>query len=234
MVALAAGALVWSAASELPLAARLLTAILLGPAPVAFMMQASAASALPSPLPRMPIYIGSMAALWLLGLLSFGASVLSNINAAELGLVWVPLRTLLGWTVAAAFTAAALVIAFRQAGMRETPIMHEMLPVTNREKLMFCGLSVSAGVCEELAFRGFLLTTITIASGSVAAGVVLSSLAFGILHAHQNVAGSARAALLGAILCVPLLVTGSIFASMITHTLIDVVGGLWLGKWLLK
>jgi uncharacterized protein len=118
--------------------------------------------------------------------------------------------------------------------VRETAIMHEIIPVTKLEKLVFCGLSVSAGICEELAFRGFLLLAVTVASGSVAAGVLLSSIAFGLLHAHQNAAGAARAALLGAALCIPLLITGSIYPSMTAHALIDIAGGLWLGKWMLK
>ena len=232
--AFAAGAVVWSAAPELQTPARLLTATLLGPAPVAFLMQARVTESLPLPVPRMSIYTGTILVLWLLAVLAYLASVFSGFTMRQLGLVSLPIAQVALWTAAAIGAAALILVAFKAAGMRETAIMHEIIPVTRLEKSVFCGLSVSAGICEELAFRGFLLTAVTIASGSVAAGVLLSSIAFGLLHAHQNAAGAARAALLGVALCIPLLITGSIYPSMTAHALIDITGGLWLGKWMLK
>jgi membrane protease YdiL (CAAX protease family) len=230
----AAGAVVWSAAPELQMPARLLTATLLGPAPVAFMMQARVTQSLPLPVPRLSIYAGSMLVLWMLAALAYAASVFSNLTMRALGLASLPGAQMVLWTLAAVACAALIVVAFRAAGMRETAIMHEIIPVTKPEKAVFCGLSITAGICEELAFRGFLLTAVALASGSVPAGVLLSSIAFGALHAHQNAAGTARAALLGAALCIPLLVTGSIYPSMAAHALIDIAGGLWLGKWMLR
>jgi len=232
--AFAAGAVVWSAAPELQMPARLLTATLLGPAPVAFLMQARVTDSLPAPVPRVSIYTGTMLVLWMLAVLAYFAAEFSDFTMRDLGLIPLPLTQMAVWTLGALAAAALILIAFKAAGMRETAIMHEIIPVTKLEKFVFFGLSISAGICEELAFRGFLLAAVTIASGSVAAGVVLSSIAFGLLHAHQNTPGAARAALLGAALCIPLLITGSIYPAMAAHALIDIAGGLWLGKWMLK
>lgn len=170
----------------------------------------------------------------IIGIVAYGAGHFSGFTPRDFGLIRVPARELVAWTFTATVAAAIIVAAFKAAGLRETEIMREIIPDSAGEKLVFCGLSLSAGVFEEIAFRGFLMTAVTVASGSLVAGVILSSLAFGLLHAHQDAAGALRAALLGAVLCIPLLVTGSIYPSMAAHALIDIAGGLWLARWLLE
>lgn len=232
--AAAAGALVWIASPELRWPARALTAVLLGPAPIAFLLQAGAADSLPRPLPRVPIYLGTMLGLWILGLLALGAGALSGFGARLMGLAAMPADQFLAWTIFGILASAAIVVIFKAFGFRDPALMREIVPVTRREKGLFVGLSVSAGVCEEMAFRGFLLPALMVATGSLAGGIVLSSLAFGVLHAHQRAGGALRAALLGAVLSVPMVLTGSVFASMAAHVIVDVAGGLWLARWLFR
>ncbi|MGQ0562295.1 MAG: CPBP family intramembrane glutamic endopeptidase [Gemmatimonadota bacterium] len=231
---LVAGTLVWTASPELRWPARLLTALLLGPAPVAFVLQARAIGALPRPIPRIPVYIGSIAGLWLLGTLALAAALLSDFTPGSLGLAAIAPGAFVVWTLASVLATGAVVAVFKAGGLRESDIMSEITPVTGREKAVFAVLSVSAGVCEEIAFRGFLIVALSAATGSLAASVVLSSLAFGILHAHQHAGGALRAAILGVILAIPLVVTGSLLAPIAAHVLIDLVGGLWLARWLLR
>lgn len=232
--AAAAGILVWMASPELRWPARALAAVLLGPAPIVFMLQASAADKLPRPLPRVPIYVGTMLGLWLIGLLALGAGALSGFTTRLMGLVPMQTNQFVVWTAFGLLASAAIIALFKAFGFRDSALMREIVPVTPLEKGLFVGLSVSAGVCEEMAFRGFLLPALMVATGSLAGGVLLSSLAFGVLHAHQRAGGALRAALLGAALAVPLIVTGSVFASMAAHAIVDVVGGLWLARWLFR
>lgn len=232
--AIAAGVLVWFASPELHWPARLFTALLLGPAPIVFIQQAIAAHTLPRPLPRTAIYVGSSVGLWLLALAAVSAALLSGFTVRLLGLSPMPAQQFVIWTGFAIFACAAIVAAFRAFGFRDTEIMRDIVPVSTGEKVAFTGLSVSAGICEEITFRGFLLPALTIATGSLAGGIVLSSAAFGILHAHQRPLGAVRAALLGAVLVVPFIVTGSLLASMAAHVLLDIAGGLWLARWLFR
>jgi membrane protease YdiL (CAAX protease family) len=232
--AVVAGLLVWMASPELRWPARALTAVLLGPAPIAFMLQASAAEGLPRPLPRVPIYLGTMLGLWILGLTALGAGALSGFTARLMGLTPMNAAQFGVWTGFGLLASAAIIAFFNALGFRDSAIMREIVPVTAREKGLFIGLSVSAGICEEMAFRGFLLPALMVATGSLAGGVLLSSLAFGVLHAHQRAGGAIRATILGAALSVPLIVTGSVFASMAAHAIVDIVGGLWLARWLFK
>jgi membrane protease YdiL (CAAX protease family) len=57
---------------------------------------------------------------------------------------------------------------------------------------------------------------------------------FGIMHAYQDVGGAARAAILGAVLAVPVVLTGSIVPAMVAHAAIDLTSGLLLARWLLR
>lgn len=228
------GALVWAASPELQWPARLFTAALLGPGPAAFMLQAGVAHALERPLPRLPIYAGSIVTLGALGILAFFAATQSGFTPWMMGLRPTSPRAFAMWTAFAVLACASVVTAFKAFGYRESAIMREITPVTRLEKVAFVGLSVSAGVCEELTFRSFLMPALMVATGSLLAGVALSALAFGLLHAHQRTGGAVRAALLGAILTFPLLVTGSVYPSMAGHALVDIIGGLWAARWLLR
>jgi membrane protease YdiL (CAAX protease family) len=64
--------------------------------------------------------------------------------------------------------------------------------------------------------------------------VIVSSGAFGVAHAYQQPAGELRAALLGLVLAVPLLTTGSILPAIAAHIAIDLLSGLWLARYLLR
>jgi CAAX protease family protein len=62
----------------------------------------------------------------------------------------------------------------------------------------------------------------------------ISSVAFGLAHLYQGASGIIRAALLGALLCVPVVRLGTILPSMAAHFLIDAVALTWLGPSMLK
>ena len=67
--------------------------------------------------------------------------------------------------------------------------LRALLPHDSRELQTFCALSITAGVCEELLYRGFLIVFLSSAFGVLPA-VALSSLVFGIAHAYQGVPAS--------------------------------------------
>ncbi len=100
-----------------------------------------------------------------------------------------------------------------------------MLPRTTRERLAFSGVSLSAGVVEEYLLRGFCLGAVLIATGSMAVAIVVTSVSFGLAHLYQGWRSAAAAMLLGAILAVPVAVTGSLAPSVIAHAATDLLSG---------
>ena len=227
LIAAAACAVVWIFTAALPWAARALTALLVGAMPI-FAVAQLRTLADPTELPRMAAYASTAITLWALAALTAGASFASAYSRTELGLAFIPASRILPWSAGITMTAVAATLLLRRMGIEESPLLRHLLPQTTRERFAFAGLSVTAGVCEELIFRGFLLVALTRASGSVLAAVAVSTLVFGWAHAYQQAAGAVRAGTLGLLLALPPVFAGTIIPSMIAHTCIDLIGGLWL------
>jgi membrane protease YdiL (CAAX protease family) len=88
--------------------------------------------------------------------------------------------------------------------------------------LDLAGISVLAGVGEEMLFRGVFQAALTRWVGSVALGLVLASVLFGLCHAIT--AGYVvLAALLGAYLGGLWLYTGNLLAPILSHAIYDFV-----------
>jgi len=61
-----------------------------------------------------------------------------------------------------------------------------LLPQGRTEMALWVVMSLTAGFCEELIFRGYLQRQFAAWTGSAAAGIVLSALAFGAGHVYQS------------------------------------------------
>lgn len=99
-----------------------------------------------------------------------------------------------------------------------------MLPRTAAGRRWWAALSLSAGVTEEITFRGLLLLTLAVALPTTTPGLVLVLVAaalFGVAHWYQGRAGIIGTGVLGALLAVAYLVTGSLLLPIVLHTLID-------------
>lgn len=202
--------------------------------PPIMIAQVPLAEAVPELLPRPAVYLSSALALWALTLLAALAVWASGFDARTLGLVVLPPGELAAWTLGITLTGLAVQVAGRVLRFRESPILLHLLPRTRKEKAAFGLLSLSAGIGEELVFRSFLIPTLTLASGSAGVALLVSSTLFGLLHAYQRVVGALRAAALGAVLGVPFLLCGSVLPSMLAHTALDLLAGLWLADWLTR
>jgi membrane protease YdiL (CAAX protease family) len=80
-------------------------------------------------------------------------------------------------------------------------------------------VSLSAGICEETAFRGYLMSRIRFVGElkSWVLPVVLSSLAFGACHAYQGIPGLIVITVYGSMFAWLYLRTGSLWPCIIAH-----------------
>ena len=158
-------------------------------------------------------------------------------HPAGLRLGWPPPGHLLGPAALLTLAGVAVAYGFRwlsaRFGWRETRVVHAIMPGTRREKGMFALLAATAGVSEELVFRGFLPTFLMPWSGSYLLGALPVALVFGFLHAYQGLHGVVRTAVIGGILAVGVAWTGSLWPSIFAHAALDLLFGLVLGKSLL-
>ncbi len=68
----------------------------------------------------------------------------------------------------------------------QTPTTPYQVPLGILEIFLWIALSISAGICEELVFRGYLQKQFGAATGSIVAAVVLQGLIFGLAHTYQG------------------------------------------------
>jgi len=100
----------------------------------------------------------------------------------------------------------------------------KITPNTPGEIALFMLMSLSAGVWEELVYRGFLVWFLVPLTNVVGA-IVISALIFGLAHLYQGVRGFVASTVLGLIFAALYLFTASLWWLMVVHAVIDMVGG---------
>lgn len=223
---------VWLALYDLDWPARALTTFLLAPLPALLLLQARLLDQLPSEAEREGVYLSSALSTWILAALAMLAARYSGLTRADLRIAATSLSLLLGSAGLTTLVGLAVVAAGRALRVPESALVSYLIPRTGAEKIAFTGLSISAGIAEELVFRSFLIIVLYQASGSMATAVFISVAAFAVSHAYQGVLGVLRVAALGLVLTAPFLLTGSVYPSMIAHTTLDLLAGLVLADWL--
>jgi uncharacterized protein len=111
-------------------------------------------------------------------------------------------------------------------GRHAEPAVHAtlaLLPRTTAERRLFTLVGVTAGVCEEWLYRGFLLAVVAAVGGGLPMPVLVAigALAFGLAHAYQGVAGIVTTGVLGGVMAGLYLGTGSLLLPVVLHALID-------------
>lgn len=99
-----------------------------------------------------------------------------------------------------------------------------MLPQDRRELWVFLQLAVTAGICEEIAYRGYLMFVLDALGGPWLA-VLGSTVAFTLGHLYQHGAGIVRVAGVGLIAAVMMWAGGSLLPIILLHIVTDVTSG---------
>jgi len=98
-----------------------------------------------------------------------------------------------------------------------------LLPWTPQERLWWWPVCITAGVCEEVLYRGFLLHYFHTAPFhlTLTRALIVASVIFGIGHLYQGIKGALATAILGFALAVVFVLTGSLLIPMVAHALVD-------------
>lgn len=98
-----------------------------------------------------------------------------------------------------------------------------ILPNTTLECAAFALLSLTAGFCEEILFRGFMMRFLVedpLQLGMLAA-LVISSTVFGLNHAYQGAKGIVSTAISGLGFGLVFVLSGSLVPCILLHALVD-------------
>jgi uncharacterized protein len=179
-------------------------------------------------------YLETMAWLWGFTALAVAAWLVLSRPVATLGIRW---ETPGGFWISAVVVALVLGFFFWQwqavrtnrelhpEALEALQFVRQLLPATVREVRLFSAVSVTAGVCEELLFRGYLIWYLTDPVGLPGA-VLISSALFGFGHLYQGVGGMVKTGVAGLLAAGIYLLSGSIWIPMVLHAGIDILQGL--------
>jgi membrane protease YdiL (CAAX protease family) len=190
---------------------------------------------------RQRLWLQWMTMLWFCTILVLGLWIARDRPLADLGLgmpsgwrLWAPIFLIVAfvWLQLASATRMGHRKGDNAKLRRQLGTTGLILPHKTSELPAWVGMSLSAGFCEELLFRGFVIWLLQPVLGTWLAA--LTSLAlFAAAHAYQGLGGLSRSALLGAALTAVVLVTGSLWPAIALHAVIDGMGG-WIGWVILR
>ena len=103
--------------------------------------------------------------------------------------------------------------------------VRKLLPVTRAEWPGFVPLALTAGICEELLFRGFLLWVLAHLLPSWWLAALVQAALFGVAHLYQGPRGVLTTFFVGAFLTGVVWISGSLWPAMLAHALLDLNAG---------
>ncbi|MFZ0736428.1 MAG: CPBP family intramembrane glutamic endopeptidase [Candidatus Acidiferrales bacterium] len=115
----------------------------------------------------------------------------------------------------------------RLLGPSSAKSVSALLPRSLPEVLIWIAVSVTAGICEEIAFRGYLLRQLHALSGNVVAAVMAQALVFGVAHAYQGWKAVIVISIFGMLYGALAAWRRNVRATMIAHAWSDIWSG-WL------
>lgn len=187
---------------------------------------------------RMVVLITTIITLWALfglaamatwrentGLPGVGFHGLKNVEGtfsthAMLALVWGFAFLVFSWLF---LSGVAWLLA--QVGLPMPGELKFLIPQDAVGRIVWVGVSITAGVCEETLFRGYLMTRLRLVFGlqSWVVPAILSSLIFGICHSYQGLPGMIVLSIYGGLFAILYIRTGSIWPGIIAHTFQDLL-----------
>ncbi len=105
-----------------------------------------------------------------------------------------------------------------------------LMPRDRRELRPYMVLAVTAGVCEEILYRGFLIWYVAQFTGTTVTGLIaavaISSIAFGVGHLYQGPASAGKIVGFATVAGAIYVVGGSLWPVIALHVFTDVAAGL--------
>jgi uncharacterized protein len=111
--------------------------------------------------------------------------------------------------------------------------LRNVLPNGPAEVALFIMLSFTAGICEEILFRGYLQRQFAALTKSTAAGLILQGVAFGLGHGYQGPKRMCIITVYGCLFGLLAYWRRSLRPGMTAHLVQDAIGGL-VGRHFLK
>lgn len=185
---------------------------------------------------RVRLYRETIIWLWAFCILVLAVQVYQGRSFEDIGFVLSS-----HWTFWTALSVTLLAAAFfyyqHQTVQRDAAQVHllqeqlgksgvsELLPRTAQETRWFLSVSITAGICEEILFRGYLIWYFAVYS-STAPAVIFSTILFGLAHGYLGWKLGVRSGLTGLVLALTYVFSGSLLVPVLLHIMVDISTGM--------
>ncbi|MHB1134110.1 MAG: CPBP family glutamic-type intramembrane protease [Chloroflexota bacterium] len=139
--------------------------------------------------------------------------------------------TALGWLIVGAVVLATAISALLLNRLPNARLRLQaqwrragaLLPATPGERWLFAAVALSAGICEEIVFRGYLWYYFALLLNGQSAWLspALACLIFGLVHAYQGRLVVLQTTLVGVLMFVLYWLSGSLLPAILLHVVID-------------
>jgi membrane protease YdiL (CAAX protease family) len=186
---------------------------------------------------RASLYVSQMAGLWVPAAAVLLLAATGQFAWADVGLSWFRLSGSV-WIVVPAAVLAALYLAYllytlvtmwrstrqgKPVPQRVPERIRAMFPVTRGEKRLWACTAVSAGIAEELLFRGFLFYALGALFPwmPVWAVLLVATALFGLGHLYQGAGEAVQPSLIGLLYGIFYIASGTILPCVLLHAAQD-------------
>jgi membrane protease YdiL (CAAX protease family) len=116
--------------------------------------------------------------------------------------------------------AIAVIAPFFRRVRPELRAIEFLLPRTNAERILFAVVAVSAGITEEIIYRGFLIRYFEAWLGLIPA-IVAATAVFALDHIYQGVRGVIETFAIGLLFTLLFVMAGGIWLPIVVHVCLD-------------
>jgi membrane protease YdiL (CAAX protease family) len=187
------------------------------------------------PEPHRKHYRARILGAWALGLLVFAVYATRNTQLKSVGFDFRSINVFVGWCLLLAIGSAPIFTLFRWMGARGwlPPSPRFTLFPENRSQRLVCLFLVAPtmGFCEELVYRSYVLSEIShwFKGCPTLISLFLSCILFALTHMAGGPSAFLQSFLAGALLAWPVVYSGTLYPSIVIHTLYDAFVLAWLG-----
>jgi len=191
---------------------------------------------------KLVLYATTICVQWILAGVVAWRSFARGLTFAGLGLGHRTTAGILLWSlVGSLFFGVFQWSNLRRVGRMTGPVADRMrslaerlLPRSAVEFAPYVALAITAGVCEEFLYRGFVIGALASTGISRWTVVAISSVLFGLAHTYQGRSGVFGTTLLGLLFGTARLHVQSLMPAMAWHAAVDVVAGIAGPRYLLS
>lgn len=141
------------------------------------------------------------------------------------------LQTAIGAAGLTVIALVALAVGWRASSGERRERLRMIVPFSREERFAWVGVSIAAGIAEELIYRAVLFGLILAWTGQVWIAALVAGVSFALAHLVQGWIAVLIVFVYGLLFQVLYVTSGSLFAPVLVHIIYDLLAGLLISGW---